>query len=161
GKRGRTQLSASPSYLSGVSRRGGHRSALARAALRRGRPSPVADQSGTTVGVLCAGRLGGSARVGPGTGGLGRTGSGRARLGAGFTSTEADDRCADLDGLALVDQQRVDGAGLRAGQLDERLRGLDLNEDLIDGHSVAGGDLPRDDIGFGQALTDVGKRELE
>ena len=67
---------------------------------------------------------------------------------------------ADLDGVALVDEQLADGAGERRRQLDERLRGLDLDEHLVDGDGVAGRDLPRDDLGLGQALADIGEREL-
>ena len=39
---------------------------------------------------------------------------------------DRDDRRTDRDGLALLDQQRGDRAGVRRGQLDHRLRGLDL-----------------------------------
>jgi len=71
-----------------------------------------------------------------------------------------DDRSADLDRLALLDEQCGNGAGERRRQLDERLRGLDLHEHLVDGYPVAGLDLPRDDLGLGQALADIRQREL-
>ena len=50
--------------------------------------------------------------------------------------------------------------GVRAGQLDGGLRGLDLQQDLVDLHHVAGGDPPGQHLGLGQALARVGHPEL-
>ena len=43
------------------------------------------------------------------------------------------------------------------GQLDDRLRGLDLDDDLVDRDDVADLHVPGDDLGLGQALADVGQ----
>ena len=73
---------------------------------------------------------------------------------------DRDDRDADLDGLALLGQQPGDRAVPRAGQLDHRLGGLDLHDDLAVLDLVARLDVPGDDVGLGQALAYVGKLEL-
>ena len=46
-----------------------------------------------------------------------------------------------------------------ARQLDGRLRGLDVDERLVERDGVADRDLPRHDLGLGQPLADVGQRE--
>ena len=66
---------------------------------------------------------------------------------------------ADVDRVALGDEQLADGAGERRRQLDQRLRRLDLDEHVVDGDRVAGRDLPRHDLGLGQALADIGEEE--
>ena len=65
----------------------------------------------------------------------------------------------DVDRVALGGEQLADGAGERRRQLDERLRGLDLDEHVVDGDRVAGGDAPRHDLGLGETLADVGEEE--
>ena len=65
----------------------------------------------------------------------------------------------DLDRLALGGQQLADRAGERRGQLDERLGGLDLDDHVVDGDGVTGGDAPRHDLGLGEAFADVGEDE--
>jgi len=89
--------------------------------------------------------------------GLRRTVARRRRRGA---VADGDDRGAHVDGLARGDEDALDDAGERRRQLDERLGRLDLDEHLVDRHGVAGGDLPLDDLGLGQALADVGQGEF-
>ena len=62
--------------------------------------------------------------------------------------------------VALLGEQRGHGAGERRRQLDQRLRGLDLDQHLVDRDGVAGLDLPRDDLGLGQTLAHIRQREL-
>ena len=50
-------------------------------------------------------------------------------------------------------------ARLGRGDLDDRLVGLDRHERLIGDDVVADADVPRDDLGFLEALTDVGQDE--
>ena len=76
------------------------------------------------------------------------------------TVADRDDRGADRDHLALGDQQRLHGAGVRRRQLDQGLGGLDLDDDVVDLDGVALLDLPGDDLGLGETLTDVGQLEL-
>ena len=64
------------------------------------------------------------------------------------------------DGLALGHQQRGHGAGVRRRQLDQRLGGLDLDDDVVDRDHVADLDLPGHDLGLGEALADVGQQVL-
>jgi hypothetical protein len=70
-----------------------------------------------------------------------------------------DDRRPDIGGLALGDKEARDDALVGTRQLDDRLRGLDLHDDLVDDDLVTGLDVPPDDVGLGQAFADV--RELE
>ena len=88
-------------------------------------------------------------------------GSGRGRGGAGGRCvTHTDNGRSDVDCHALLDQQLRDGSRKRGRQFDEGLGGLDLTDDVIDGHGVAGLDLPGDDFGLGQPLAHVGEVEL-
>jgi hypothetical protein len=73
---------------------------------------------------------------------------------------DRNDRDADVDGLALLDEQAGDHTIPRAGQFHDRLRGLDVDDDLVDLDSVAGLDLPGHDVGLGEALPDVGEPGL-
>jgi hypothetical protein len=83
------------------------------------------------------------------------------RLAAALTAdVHRDDRRPDVGGLALGHQQSRDRALIRAGQLDDCLRGLDLHDDLIDGDLVTGLDVPSDDVGLGQAFADIREPEL-
>jgi hypothetical protein len=89
--------------------------------------------------------------------GVGR-GAGRGRaVGVGV---DLDDRRPDLDRRALGDQQPRDDTRPRARQVDQRLRGLDLDDRLVDLDAVADRDVPRDDLGLGEALAGVGQGEL-
>ena len=72
---------------------------------------------------------------------------------------DRDDRGADLHRVALCHQQRGDRAGIRHGQFDQGLGGLDLDEDVVDLDDVPDPDLPGDDLGLDQALARV--REVE
>ena len=69
---------------------------------------------------------------------------------------DRDDRRSDLDRLAFFDEQRADLADEGRRQLDERLRSLDLDEHLVHRHRVARLDLPRHDLGLGEAFAHVG-----
>ena len=95
--------------------------------------------------------------------GLGRHGvvhhdrGGRPRRAA--ADVDRDDRRADVCGGAFGHQQIGHGARVRARQLDHRFRRFDLDDDLVDDDLVAGVDVPPDDVGLGQAFSDI--RELE
>ena len=79
---------------------------------------------------------------------------------SGRDRVDADDRLADLDRVALGHEQARDGAGERRRQLDERLRGLDLDEHLVDGDLVPDRDAPLHDLGLGETFTHVGQGEF-
>ena len=91
-----------------------------------------------------------------------RLGGGAQRRGQllGRAGGDGDDRGADGDGVALGDEQRVDGPGVGGRKLDERLRRLDLDDHLVDRDLVAGRDLPGDDLRLRQALADIRQGEL-
>ena len=101
--------------------------------------------------------LGAGHRLGLRSGRGGRRGR---RSGGSIPVTHPHDRRAHLDGLTLGNEQRLDGARERTRQLDQRLGGFDLDDHLIDGHGVADLDVPADNLGFGEALADVGEGEL-
>ena len=42
-------------------------------------------------------------------------------------------------------------------ELDDRLRGLDFDDDVVDFDGVADGDSPGDQVGLGQALAGIGE----
>ena len=94
---------------------------------------------------------------------LGRDGRGLRRARRAWAAIRADvdgnDRRPDVGCLALGHQQVSDDACVRARQLDDRLGGLDLDDDLVNGDLVTRLDVPSDDVGLGQAFPDV--RELE
>ena len=73
---------------------------------------------------------------------------------------DRDDRGAHVHRLALGDQQVSHHALERAGQLDDRLGRLDVHDDLVDLHAVAGLDPPADDVRLGQPLAHIGQPEL-
>ena len=83
----------------------------------------------------------------------------RSVTGCGAIAFELEDRGADFDGLAFLYQQLGDHTGVRAGQFDERFSGFDFDEDLVDRDGVARGDLPRNDVSFGQPLARVGQEK--
>src|SRR5699024_3969967 len=64
------------------------------------------------------------------------------------------------DGVTGGGVEADDAPGIRAGEFDDGLRGLDLDDHLIDVDLVADGDLPRDQLGLGQTLAEVGEDEL-
>jgi len=85
----------------------------------------------------------------------------RSPFGAiGCPDLDRDDRDADVDGLALLGQQPGDRAVPRARQLDHRLGGLDLHDDLAVLDRLTRLDVPGDDVGLGQALAHVGQLEF-
>src|SRR5699024_1177571 len=102
-------------------------------------PGPIADQYRLSLAIAC--RI--SLLVGSGIGF--RTG----------TVADRDNRRAYLDGLSLVDQQRLDGAFEWAGQFDYRFGRFNIDDDIINGHRVANSSAPCDDFCFGQALADI------
>ena len=71
-----------------------------------------------------------------------------------------DDGGTDADGLALARQHLDHGPGEGAGQLHDRLLGLDVHQDLVQRHLVTGGHVPGHDLGLGQALAQVGQQEV-
>ena len=75
-------------------------------------------------------------------------------------AVDGDDRRTDGDGLARLGQQLDHGAGEGTGQLDDGLLGLHLDEDLVQRHLVAHGDVPGHELGLRQPLTQVGQEEL-
>ena len=86
---------------------------------------------------------------------LGRVGV-RAVRGA---RPDGDERRADLDRLTRRGEQLDHGARKGARQLNDRLLGLHLHEDLVQLDRVAGGDMPRHDLRLGEALAQVGQEE--
>jgi hypothetical protein len=62
---------------------------------------------------------------------------------------DLDDRCANGDRVSLAGEERNDCSRERAGELDERLRCFDFDEDVVNSDGVAHGDAPLDDFGFG------------
>ena len=89
--------------------------------------------------------------------GLGCGLGGRCVIGAAFVGHE--DR-PDLDDVAIVAVQGLDLARARRGNLDQRLVGLHLGEDLVLLDLVAFADDPLDELGFFEPLTKVGEDEL-
>src|SRR5918996_6503000 len=63
------------------------------------------------------------------------------------------------DAVAGLPVQRGHHAGHRRGDLDQGLGRVDLDQRLVEGHRVALGDLPLDDLGVLKSLTEV--REVE
>ena len=70
-----------------------------------------------------------------------------------------DDRRPYVGGRAFRHQQAGYNSRVRARKLDDGLGGLDLHDDLVDGHRVTRLDMPLDDLRLGQALADI--RQLE
>ena len=95
---------------------------------------------------------------------------GFARMGSAAVPVSMADACAarldgdqrgpDADRLPRCGQELDDGAGEGAGQLDDGLLGLHLHEDLVQGHLVPDGDVPRHELGFGEPFTEVGQDEV-
>src|SRR5690606_5772092 len=70
---------------------------------------------------------------------------------------DGDQRVVHQHGVAFGGMQFGDDAGERAGKLNQRLRGFDFYEHLVDLDGVADLDLPCGDIRFGQAFTHIGE----
>jgi hypothetical protein len=96
----------------------------------------------------------------PGSGRCRRVDAGEVRCRLGRGHVDDDDRGADGHREALAYEQLADDAGERAGQLDDGLRGLDLDDRLVLGHRVARANQPPQDVGLGQTLADVRQFEL-
>ena len=127
-------------------RRTGPRSALLRPT--RLSPSPPPEARGLERSISTSAAVGSGVRRRPARG---------RRL---VRVADRDDRRADGDRLALGHHQGEHRAGVRRRQLDQRLRGLDLDDDVVDRDDVADLDLPGHDLGLGEALADVGQLEL-
>jgi hypothetical protein len=95
-----------------------------------------------------------SCRGGFGVGGnhgvklLSRSGWGACAYGA-IGYGHGDDWLAHLNGVALVGQQLGDGSGEGTWQFHQRLRGLNLANDLVYANGVAGLDHPGNNLGLG------------
>jgi hypothetical protein len=72
---------------------------------------------------------------------------------------DGDDRRADIDCVALVRQQLGNSTGVRTGKLDQRLAGLDLDQNVVDLDFVTDPNPPGDDVGFDQTLTRIRQPE--
>ncbi len=83
----------------------------------------------------------------PGSGGRGRR-------------RERHEHASRVQHLADLTAERLDDARERRRQLHHRLRRLEFHHGLVGGHLVAGSDEPRDDLGLGQALAEVGQDEV-
>ncbi len=105
-----------------------------------------------------AGEDGAAPRVEPlvGGGGLGGRG-GVATTGTGAVTDDGEGG-ADLDGLVLLDQDLLEHAGDRRGDLRVDLVGRDLQQGLVDGDGVADGLEPSSDGALGDGLAEC--REL-
>ena len=80
---------------------------------------------------------------------------------AASTVLEDHQDLADLHDVAGGEGQGDDLPGNRGGQFDQRLVGLDLDERLVPGDRVTGGDQPGNDLALFQTLADVGEDELD
>src|SRR6202453_1892876 len=75
-------------------------------------------------------------------------------------SGDGDERGTDAHRLPCRGQQLDDRAGEGAGQFDDGLLGFHLDEDLVQGHLVADGHVPRHELGVGEPFTEVGQYEV-
>jgi hypothetical protein len=85
---------------------------------------------------------------------------GRGRRPAGGVADD-DEELADLGHLAHLDVALEQGPGRRRGDLDDRLVGLDLAQQVVGPHGVTDLGEPLQDLGLGDALTDVWHAELD
>ena len=126
-------------------------------ALGLGVPRSVADQDGGA-----ATRGGATDQAG---GGLGVRSGRRGGLGGGrgrgsSPDVDRDDRRADVDHRAGVEEQLGDRARVGRRQLDRGLGGLHLAQGLVHRDGVTDVHEPLQDLALGEALTDVGQLEL-
>ena len=70
---------------------------------------------------------------------------------------DGDEGGTDADGVPLARQDLDHRPGVGAGELHDRLLGLDVHQDLVQGHLVTGGHVPGHDLGLGQPLAEVGQ----
>lgn len=82
----------------------------------------------------------------------------RARLNPRLGDRKQRLTCAD--GVTGVRMEADDASGVRAGEFDDGLRGLDLDDHLIDVDLIADLDLPGDQLRLGEAFAEVGKDEF-
>src|SRR5699024_5913134 len=64
------------------------------------------------------------------------------------------------DGVTGAGMAADDAPGVGAGQIDDGLRGLELDDHLTDVDRIADGDIPRDQLGLAEPLAEVGEDEL-
>jgi hypothetical protein len=74
----------------------------------------------------------------------------------GLGGVELDDRIAGVQDVAALAVQARDPACLGAGDVHDGLGGLDRDQRLIGLDLCAGLDMPCDDLGLGQPLTEIG-----
>ena len=79
--------------------------------------------------------------------------------GIGGGALEANERSADMDLVARRAEQLLHLAAERSGHFDDRLVGLDRDHRLVGLDGLAGLHVPLDDLGFLQALPEVGQVE--
>ena len=79
---------------------------------------------------------------------------------SGAVAVDGDERGPDPDRLPHCGHELGDGADEGAGQLDDGLLGLHFHQDLVEGHLVPDGDVPRDELGIGEPFTEVGQHEV-
>ena len=79
---------------------------------------------------------------------------------ASLTFGKFNERCADLDQIALAAEQARDLAAPRGGDLDHCFVGLDRHQRLIDHHAITLIDVPRDDFGLLEAFAQIRQQEL-
>src|SRR5262249_24986349 len=68
---------------------------------------------------------------------------------------EFNQQCARSDPVARFAVRRLDDTGNRRRNLDDGFRGLDCEHGVIGTHAVAAIDMPTDDFGLGQSLTQI------
>ena len=93
------------------------------------------------------------------TGGVALTPSADPAAAGASTAVERHQRLADRDGTARRPVQRGHHPRERRRDLDRRLRGLDLDEWLVQRDGVADLDEPGDDLAFLETLAEVRHRE--
>ena len=71
-----------------------------------------------------------------------------------------DEELAHRHDVALFGEDAAHHAGRRRRHLDGRLVGLDLDQQVVLGHLLAGGHEPADDLALGHPLAQVGHAEL-
>ena len=123
------------------------------------RLGPVADQvRDPSARRLIAGLIGSTTASAAVAGSSGTRSAAGAALGT--PSSIGDDRRADVDRVALADQQGGHRSRVGAGQLDQRLAGLHLDHDVVDLDLVADRHPPGDDVGLDQTLARIGQPKL-
>ena len=87
------------------------------------------------------------------------TTAGFRRLCALTTVLDGDDRGTHIDRVALTHQELGHSAGVRTGQLNQRLAGLDLEKNVVDLDLITDRDPPGDDVGLNQPFARIQQPE--